>query len=142
MQNTSSFEKIPNNQNNNLAENTPNMGISNGMGQTEQRREVPRQGFTNSNPGSNGSGGAPHPSSRPPENEKEVTLNNPSYNQTKNKQDDRNALSQDCGVEIKQMDVNKNNFDSRKGSANHNMLDFTFPHNQMNRNFKQKVSKQ
>ena len=38
------------------------------------------------------------------------------------------------------MDINKNNFGNRKGSANPNMLDFTLPHDSRNRNFKQKVS--
>lgn len=115
------------------------MGIANGVRQVEQRREIPRQGYAGSNAGSNGSGGIPHPSSRPHEQEKEV-MKDPSYHQTKNKEGDRNALSQDCGTENKQMDVNKNNFENRKGSANHNILDFTFPHPQIDRNFQQKVS--
>lgn len=44
----------------NHQENSQSRGISSGVLRTDLRREDPLQGFTNSNKGSNGSGGIPN----------------------------------------------------------------------------------
>lgn len=121
----------------NQQEGNQTKGIPSGVLRTDMRREDPLLGFKESNKGSNGSGGFPNPPLQLQDSDKDIILNHPSYRQAKQKED-RNALSQDCGSEIKQMDI-KNNFGNRKGSANPNFLDFTLPNDHMNRNIKQKV---
>ena len=123
----------------NHQENHQNRGIPAGGLPTDLRREDPLMGFSGSNKGSNGSGGIPNPHIQHHENEKELFKNHPSYRHNKQKNDERNALSQDWGVEMQQMEVANNAFADRKGSANPNILDNTIPNVSRNRNFNQKV---
>lgn len=70
-------------------------GIPSGGLPTDLRRENPLMGFVGSNKGSNGSGGAQNLHKLHFEGEKDMKLGKPSYRQVKQKNEDRNALSQD-----------------------------------------------
>jgi hypothetical protein len=79
----------------NHQENNQCRGIPSAVLGNDLRREDPLlQGFKGSGGGSNGSGGIPNPHLQSQESEKEV-LSSVSYRNTKPKNEERNALSQD-----------------------------------------------
>lgn len=107
-----------------------------GVNYVDQRREIPRQGFVKSNVKVPGPAQHNIPSNQL-SNDKEMM--NPPYITKKVNLEDRNALSQDWGVEMKNIDLNRGNLGDRKSSAKHDILDVVIQNNQSNRNFKQKV---
>jgi len=77
--------------------------INNVVMQVDQRREVPRQGYTNSGTDSKESGGIQNPLKQSQDINLDISMINPSYQQINRKPEDRNALSQDCVVELNRM---------------------------------------
>ena len=69
--------------------------IHNNIGQVDQRREMPRQGYISSGTDSKGSGNIKIHQ----EIDQDISIKT-SYQQNNDKNEDRNALSQDCAIEI------------------------------------------